>query len=68
MMDPIEPLAPLLFACPRCHRDVEERLYGPCTPCRDELRVSLAREATDVEAPAYEPIMHVTPNAVALKE
>jgi len=24
--------------CPRCNQEVEERLYGPCSTCRMELR------------------------------
>jgi predicted RNA-binding Zn-ribbon protein involved in translation (DUF1610 family) len=56
------------FDCPRCGRAVDERFYGPCTGCRDELRATMARQATSVEAQAYEPKMNVTPNAVALKD
>lgn len=26
------------FACPRCRVQVTERLYGPCSACRAELR------------------------------
>ena len=58
----------LAFACPRCHASVEARLYGPCPACRDELRATMARRAQEVEVEAYEPRMHVTPNAVALKD
>ena len=54
--------------CPRCRRDVEERFYGPCTTCRDELRAAYVREARVVEVAEYEPKMNVTPNAVALKD
>jgi hypothetical protein len=54
--------------CPRCHRDVEERFYGPCTSCRDELRAAYVREARVVDVAEYEPKMNVTPNAVALKD
>lgn len=60
--------APVEFVCPRCGRSVDEELYGPCTPCRGELRARFAGEARDVEAPEYEPKINVTPNAVALKE
>ena len=56
------------FVCPRCRSDVDERLYGPCTACRDQLRVLLRREAAAIDVAAYEPKMNVTPNAVALKE
>lgn len=56
------------FSCPRCARDVDEELYGPCSACRAELRASMGREGRAMEAEAYEPKMHVTPNAVALKD
>ena len=55
------------FECPRCHQPVDERFYGPCPPCRDELRAAMAATARAVDDAAYEPTMHVTPNAVALK-
>jgi hypothetical protein len=54
--------------CPRCRRDVEERFYGPCTTCRDELRAAFVREGRVVDVAEYEPKMNVTPNAVASKE
>ncbi|MEZ5207437.1 MAG: hypothetical protein R2690_10785 [Acidimicrobiales bacterium] len=40
---------PLTFTCPRCGTDVAERLYGPCTSCRAQLRADLGGEASDVE-------------------
>jgi hypothetical protein len=55
-------------SCPRCARPVEQALYGPCESCRAELRATVAGEAHDVEAEAFEPKMNVTPNAVALKD
>jgi hypothetical protein len=58
----------LRFACPRCGGQVAERFYGPCPSCRSELRARLAGKARPVETTAFEPSMHVTPNAVALKE
>lgn len=58
----------LAFACPRCGGAVEERFYGPCGACRTELRDTVAGEQRAMEAPAYEPKLNVTPNAVALKE
>ncbi len=58
----------LQFACPRCGCDVSERFYGPCPTCRAALRDRIAGEARTVDAGAFEPSMHVTPNAVALKE
>jgi hypothetical protein len=56
------------FPCPRCHQDVDDRFYGPCGSCRTELRAVMANEARVVAHEAYEPVMHVTPNAVALKD
>ena len=56
------------FVCPRCGTTREERFYGPCTPCRDELRMKFLGEGRDVEVAEYVPKMNVTPNAVALKD
>ena len=56
------------LTCPRCSQPLDQEFYGPCGPCRDDLRASQAREAEQLETPRYEPSMHVTPNAVALKE
>lgn len=56
------------ITCPRCGADVDERYYGPCGECRQALRAAAQGGARDVEVAAYEPAMHVTPNAVALKE
>jgi hypothetical protein len=59
------------FSCPRCASSVTEPLYGPCAPCRVELRASLGAEpvgAVDETVAAFDPKMNVTPNAVALKE
>jgi hypothetical protein len=58
----------LSIDCPRCGASVDERYYGPCSPCRDALRAELGGAAREVEAVAYEPKMNVTPNAVALKD
>lgn len=60
--------AVLDFDCPRCGVAAHEMFYGPCTTCRNELRLALGGEAREVEAAAYEPKMNVTPNAVALKD
>ena len=54
--------------CPRCGRDVEERFYGPCATCRDDLRAAFVNEARIVDVAEYEPKVNVTPNAVALKD
>lgn len=58
----------LEFACPRCATAAQERLYGPCTTCREALRAELGGDAHELAAAAYEPKMNVTPNAVALKD
>ena len=54
--------------CPRCGRDVDERFYGPCATCRDDLRAAFVNEARVVDVAEYEPKINVTPNAVALKD
>jgi len=54
--------------CPRCRRSVEQRFYGPCPTCRDELRATVAGESHEREADEFVPKMNVTPNAVALKD
>jgi hypothetical protein len=56
------------FACPRCQQSADQRFYGPCPSCREELRTTVGGEARAVERTAFEPSMHVTPNAVALKD
>jgi hypothetical protein len=58
----------MTFDCPRCGTAVDEELYGPCLPCRGQLRAAFAGEARDVAAEDYEPKMNVTPNAVATKD
>jgi hypothetical protein len=47
---------------------VEVRWYGPCDDCRGAVRATLGNEARAVAREACEPAMHVTPNAVALKD
>jgi len=56
------------FECPRCHSTVDESFYGPCTSCRGALRAHYAGASREVEEQRFEPVMHVTPNAVALKD
>jgi hypothetical protein len=56
------------YACPRCGTQVTETWYGPCDPCRGELRATLGGEQRDIEAADYVPKMNVTPNAVATKD
>ena len=58
----------LSFTCPRCAATVDERLYGPCASCRDELRAKYVIEGRVIELADYEPKLNVTPNAVALKD
>jgi len=56
------------LTCPRCSGVLDEQFYGPCGSCRQALRATVRGEARDVERSSFEPAMHVTPNAVALKE
>ncbi|HEY5271731.1 MAG TPA: hypothetical protein VIJ34_00705 [Acidimicrobiales bacterium] len=67
-MDLVE-LTAETFTCPRCASEVEERFYGPCSKCRDELGTTMRRaESAPVVATEYVPKMNVTPNQVATKE
>lgn len=56
------------FTCPRCGETSEGRFYGPCDRCRNQLRRTISAAGRTVERADYEPVMHVTPNAVALKD
>lgn len=56
------------FDCPRCSRAVAERSYGPCAPCREELRANLGGSSREIEVAAYEPKMNVVPNQVATRD
>jgi len=58
----------LQITCPRCQTAAAVQYYGPCASCRTELRRTMAVEARNVEREDFVPAMHVTPNAVALKE
>jgi hypothetical protein len=58
----------LSVTCPRCNATADERFYGPCTPCRAELRAKYLGEGRIIEVAEYVPKMNVTPNAVALKD
>jgi hypothetical protein len=62
------PDAPIEFECPRCHQPAQAAFYGPCEPCRDNLRATVGREPQAVDVADYEPKMNVTPNAVATKD
>lgn len=64
MTDP----ADLTVTCPRCGAEVQERFYGPCRGCRDDLRTAFAREGRVIDLAEYEPKVNVTPNAVATKD
>jgi hypothetical protein len=56
------------FSCPRCHHEVDERFYGPCSACREQMSLAVSGEAREVEVEAYVPKMNVTPNQIATKE
>jgi hypothetical protein len=56
------------LTCPRCSGPLDGPYYGPCDQCRAALRASMRTDARPVGRTAFEPAMHVTPNAVALKE
>lgn len=60
------------FPCPRCGQTVEERFWGPCRACREQLvatyQADTARETTESEGSRFEPAMHVVPNHVATKD
>jgi hypothetical protein len=56
------------FVCPRCSTSTSDEFYGPCASCRDELRVTMARDKSDIEVAAYEPKMNVVPNQIATKD
>ena len=60
------------FPCPRCGQTVEERFWGPCLACREQLVAAYHREGADdggeAEATRFEPAMHVVPNHVATKD
>ena len=61
-------LEPTALLCPRCGSTREERFYGPCSPCRAELRAKFVQEGRVVDVQEYVPKMNDTPNAVALKD
>lgn len=56
------------LTCPRCGRSCAGRFYGPCQACREQLRADQHTEQHAVVSERFEPAMHVTPNAVALKD
>jgi hypothetical protein len=66
-MDQVD-LSPVDSECLRCHTHEAMRVPGLCVSCRDELGAAFARDVKTIEVARYEPTMHVTPNAVALKD
>jgi hypothetical protein len=66
-MDALD-LTPIESACMRCRRTEAMRVPGLCRTCREELAAAYASEAREIEVERFEPAMHVTPNAVALKD
>lgn len=66
----LEELEP--FACPRCGQTVQERFWGPCRACREQLVAAHQASEGGGEAAAgaarFEPAMHVVPNHVATKD
>ncbi len=58
------------FQCPRCGQTAQERFWGPCRACREQLVATYRSEETggDVETSRFEPAMHVVPNHVATKD
>ena len=67
VMDQVD-LSPIDSECLRCHTTEPMRVPGLCAGCREELGVRFAPVVKDIAATRYEPDMHVTPNAVALKD
>jgi hypothetical protein len=67
VMDHID-LTPIDSECLRCHTTEPMHVPGLCAGCRDELGVKFAADVKNIEVARYEPTMHVTPNAVALKD
>jgi hypothetical protein len=63
-----DPGNPLTFACPRCGAETSQRLWGPCSACREALVGSVQGEARQVEVGRFEPPMPVVPNHVATRD
>jgi hypothetical protein len=61
-------LTPVEMDCMRCREAAPMRFAGMCTACRDALYEKYAGGGSAVEVETYDPKMHVTPNAVALKD
>jgi hypothetical protein len=56
------------MSCLRCGSEAPMRFRGLCPGCTGELRAKYETEGRVVAGAEYEPTMHVTPNAVALKD
>lgn len=58
------------FECPRCGQSVQERFWGPCGACREQLVATYrgGESSGEVESSRFEPAMHVVPNHVATKD
>lgn len=56
------------FDCPRCSASVEQRFYGPCSHCREDLALSQRVEPRSATAGRFEPKANVVPNQVATKD
>lgn len=59
------------FACPRCSTVISAEYYGPCQQCLDSLKQAYEADrvrSEPTESEGFTPKMHVTPNAVALKD
>jgi hypothetical protein len=54
--------------CLRCGETAPMAFRGTCPACTAELHAKYQGEGREVAGAAYEPAMHVTPNAVALKD
>lgn len=66
-----EPFDLTSFKCPRCSAETNAEYYGPCESCLAALNKAYANDGgpkDSAEAEQFMPKMHVTPNAVALKD
>ena len=43
-------LEPMTLTCPRCHTEVQQRLYGPCADCIDQLYDKFQGVAREIES------------------
>ncbi len=64
-------LTPEEWGCLRCGNLAAMRFAGLCGACTTELHeryATVASDSNESEATKFEPSLHVTPNAVALKD